>query len=203
VTTAESAATIRLIPLPLSRWTGESRQLMRGRLPRADQYFSGLPDAPALPGILGLFGHRPELAAAWLEFNAVLLDAPTIDPRDRELVILRVAGRTRSAYEWTQHLRIGAAVGLSQEQLAAIAHPAADLWTTRQRALLLAADDMVRSQRISDETWSVLALDFDEPQLLELLFVIGAYTCLAMVLNSAGLPPDDDTISVDFPVMED
>lgn len=193
----------RLAPLPLAQWDAESRQLMRGPLPRADKYFSGEPDAPALPGILGLLGHRPRLAAAWLEFNAVLLDAPTIDPRDRELAILRVAGRTRNAYEWGQHLRIGTTVGLTADQLAAVANPTAELWTPRQRALLYAADEMVREQRVSDETWPALAAEFDEGQLLELLFVLGAYACLAMVLNSAGLEPDDDLNDLDFPMMED
>jgi alkylhydroperoxidase family enzyme len=35
-----------------------------------------------------------------------------------------------------------------------------------------------------------LAAGFDEQQLLELLFVVGSYLCLALVLNSAGLEPD-------------
>jgi 4-carboxymuconolactone decarboxylase len=196
-------ASVRLVPLPLAQWDSESRQLIQGSLPRADRYFSGRADAPDLPGILGLFGHNPRLTAAWLNFNAVLLETPTIEARDRELLILRVAWGARSAYEWTQHLRLGATVGLTPEELAAVPDTDHEVWSARQRTLLRAADEMVARQRVSDETWELLTLEFDEGQLLELLFVIGAYNCLAMVLNSVGLEPDDKTIVVDFPPMED
>ena len=38
--------------------------------------------------------------------------------------------------------------------------------------------------------WNCLASRLDEHQLLELLFVVGNYVCLAMVLNSVGLQSD-------------
>ena len=47
--------------------------------------------------------------------------------------------------------------------------------------------------RIDDETWAVLAAHYDEPQLVELVYVVGQYTMLSMVAN--GLKVDVPTAS--------
>jgi AhpD family alkylhydroperoxidase len=157
----------------------------------ADRYLSGLPDAPPMPGILGLLGHHPSLAANWLALSGGLLEHPALEPCDRELLILRVSWRTQCRYEWEQHARMAEECGLSAAQVAAaVDDPAAQVWSDRQRDLLMAADQMIESYRIDDATWRRLATTFDEQQLLELLFVVGSYLCLALVLNSAGLEPD-------------
>jgi AhpD family alkylhydroperoxidase len=184
----------RLAPLTAEGWDGAARALLRGRLAVADRYLSGRPDVPPMPGILGLLGHHPELAANWLAFSGVLLDDPTLDPRDRELLILRVAWRTQCRYEWAQHARMALDAGLTTEQVAAAAGPGdAACWDDDQRDLVRAADQMVAAHRIDDGTWQRLAARFDERALLEVLFVIGSYLCLALVLNSAGLEPDSGT----------
>jgi AhpD family alkylhydroperoxidase len=183
----------RLAPRPVEGWDRADRELLRGRLAAADRYLSGRPDAPPLPGILGLLGHHPRLAADWLAFSGGLLDHPTLDPRDRELLILRVAWRTGCRYEWVQHARMARDAGLTPEQVAAVAaepsHDAA-CWDDDQRTLLRAADEMVDAHRVGDATWERLAARLDEPALLEVLFVVGSYLCLALVLNSTGLEPD-------------
>ena len=48
-------------------------------------------------------------------------------------------------------------------------------------------DEMADDFAISEKSWDELAASFDEPQLFELLFVVGGYVCLAGVLNSLGL----------------
>jgi alkylhydroperoxidase family enzyme len=180
----------RVAPLPAAEWTQEERDLLCGNLARADRYLSGDPDAPPMPAILGLFARHPRVTAPWLAFSGTLLDAGTLDPRDRELLILRVAARARSRYEWVQHVVIGQAAGLTQEQVAGVAEgPQSGIWTARQRDLLHAADQLLDDHVIDDATWARLAARFDERQLLELTFVVGSYACLAMVLNSAGLEP--------------
>jgi AhpD family alkylhydroperoxidase len=188
------AAAPRLAPLAAERWDGADRDLLRGRVAAVDSYLSGRPDAPPMPGILGLLGHHPRLAANWLAFSGGLLDEPTLDPRDRELLVLRVAWRTGCRYEWAQHARMALAVGFTAEQVAAAAGPAdAPCWDDHQRDLLRAVDQMVEAHRVEDGTWARLAARFDERALLEVLFVIGGYLCLALVLNSAGLEPDPGT----------
>lgn len=180
----------RLGPLPAAEWTREERELLRGGLARADRYLSGDADAPPMPPILGLLARHPRIGGRWLAFSGTLLDHGLLDPRDRELLILRVGWRTRCRYQWAQHVGIGQAAGLTPEQIAAVPDGAqSGAWTDRQRDLLRAADQLLDDHVIDDDTWERLAVRLDERQLLELTFVVGSYACLAMVLNSAGLEP--------------
>ncbi len=188
-----NAASPRLEPLAAEEWGPEAREMLRGRLAVADKYLSGLPDAPPLPGILGLFGHHPSLAANWLAFSAGLIENPVLAPCDRELLILRVSWRTQCHYEWAQHVGMAENAGLTPLHVAAVAGDAgATVWSDRQSDMLSATDQMVEDHRIDDATWRRLARYFDEQQLLEFLFVVGSYLCLALVLNCAGLGPDRD-----------
>ncbi|MQY29236.1 carboxymuconolactone decarboxylase family protein [Nocardia aurantia] len=183
----------RLAPLPPEQWDEDARALLRGRVGLADRYLSGAPDAPRMPNVLGVLGHHPELAAAWLSYNGVLLQEPALDPLLRELVILRVAARTGSDYEWHQHVRIGTRLGLSAAQIDAIGAPAGGPALSPVEVLLLVAtDELLDGHRLGDRTWAELSGHFDARQLLELLFVAGSYLCLALVFNSVALQPDPD-----------
>ncbi|WP_410872918.1 carboxymuconolactone decarboxylase family protein [Nocardia sp. A7] len=184
----------RLAPLPVHEWDEQTRAMLRGHVKTADQYLSGAPDAPAMPGILGVLAHHTELAGAWLAYNGLLLDRPLLDPRDRELVILRVAWRSGSDYEWAQHVRMARALGVTDEQVEAVRHgPQAPVWSLVQRSLMAMADQLLDRHRVDDITWAQLERHFDKRQLLELLFVAGSYLCLAMVLNSVALQPDPES----------
>ncbi|MCA2207738.1 carboxymuconolactone decarboxylase family protein [Nocardia sp. JW2] len=188
-----SSATPRLAPLPVRDWDEDTRAVFRGHVTSADRYLSGAPDAPAMPGILGLLAHHTELAGAWLAYNGQLIERPTVDPRDRELVILRVAWRSESAYEWAQHVRIATGLGVTEEQISAIRHGShSPVWSPVQRCLLAMTDQLLARHRVDDPTWAQLESHFDSRQLIELLFVAGSYLCLAMVLNSVALQPDPE-----------
>jgi 4-carboxymuconolactone decarboxylase len=187
-------ASTRLGPLPISEWCDDDLAVMRGRLSRAEKYLTRSPDAPPLPNLLGLFGHHATLSASYLGFSGLLLDEPVLDPRDREILILRLAYRTRSHYEWAQHVKIGEEVGLTAAHVSAVVTGAqAGIWTPEERVLVTAVDELVDAHRLSDETYAALAARMTPKQLLELLFCVGSYLCLALVLNSVDLPPDGNT----------
>ncbi|MCK9904295.1 alkylhydroperoxidase [Parafrankia colletiae] len=180
----------RLPPLPVAEWTEEDRDLLRGNLARADRYLSGAVDAPPMPPILGLFARHSRVGARWLAFNGTLIDSGALSPRDRELLILRVGARTGCRYQWAEHLRMAQAAGLTSEQISAVREGAsAPLWDERDGDLLCAADQLVDEHVIDDALWERLASRFDERRLLEVIFVVGSYVCLAMLLNSVGLLP--------------
>src|SRR5262249_4707358 len=60
--------------------------------------------------------HNPPLYEGWVRFGRMLKDALD-DPRDRELVILRSAYRSRSPYEWGHHAVIALGAGLSDAEI--------------------------------------------------------------------------------------
>lgn len=179
----------RLDPLPFAEWDDEARSVLLPHLRRPELYLSGAPDAPPMPIVLELFARHLPLSGAWLPFTEMLAGAEaTLTPAHRELLILRVAWRTRSGYEWHQHVRSGREVGLTDAQVDAIREGStAEVWTATERALLAAVDEMIEHNAVGEETWRSLAASFDSAQILELLFVVGGYVCLAYVLNSIGL----------------
>ncbi|WP_280371282.1 carboxymuconolactone decarboxylase family protein [Nocardia wallacei] len=183
----------RLAPLPPEQWDEHARNMLRGKVSLADRYLSGAPDAPPMPNILGVLGHHAELAGAWLAYNGTLLERSALDARDRELIILRVAWRTDSTYEWVQHVRLATRAGVTDEQIAAVAcGPGSPVWTPSDRVLLSATDQLLDRHGVDDATWAELVRHFDIRQVLEVLFVAGSYLCLAMVFNSVGLQLDPD-----------
>jgi alkylhydroperoxidase family enzyme len=135
--------------------------------------------------------HR-RLFRGWLRFAAALTLRGKLPRVDAELVILRVAANCGSAYEQRHHERIARASGLSSAQISALeqradAHP----WTPRQLALLNAVDELHRTRMLTDAAWHAAAGHLDHVQLVELCMLVGHYEMLAMLLNSAGVQPDD------------
>jgi 4-carboxymuconolactone decarboxylase len=179
----------RLDPVPFSEWDEQTRATLLPFLRRPERYLSGAPDAPAMPVVLEMFAHHLPLSASWLPFTEMLAGAEAALPAaHRELLILRVAWRTRSGYEWAQHSRMAGEAGLSAAQIeAAAGDPASPLWSPLQRALVLAVDEIVDAHDVSDPTWGALAAELTPAETFEALFVIGGYLCLAGVLNSIGL----------------
>ncbi|CUU57089.1 alkylhydroperoxidase AhpD family core domain-containing protein [Parafrankia irregularis] len=190
MTSSTRSAAPRLGPLPVAQWSEQDRETLRGSFARADRYLSGDADAPPMPPILGLLARHSRVGGPWLAFNGRLLDAGTLDPRDRELLILRVASRTGCRYLWAEHVGLARSAGLTRERTAAVTEgPEAAGWAERDRDLLRATDQLVADHALDDALWARLASFLDERQLLEAIFVVGSYTCLAMVLNSVGLEP--------------
>ena len=185
----EMPENLRLRPLPYAEWDEASRTLLLAHLRRPEIYLSGDPDAPPMPVVLEVLARHLSLSASWLPFTEMLASEDSLlAPDHRELVIFRVAWRTSSGYEWSQHRRMGGDAGLSEAQLEAVTIGAGSaVWTPLERALVAAVDEMVDHFAVTEDTWEVLAAEFDESQLLELLFLVGGYLCLATVFNSIGL----------------
>lgn len=185
----------RIAPLPRERWDDDVRAAMSAGLPEkvAARFLSTGPDAVRPPNVLTTLVHHPRLAGPWFTYSAVLLRDPALEPRHRELLVLRVAWCTRAEYEWVQHVRLAARVGISREEIEAVTRGADDgTWTPLEADLLRATDQLLADYRVDDETWARLAKHFDEQQLVELVFVVGSYTCLAMAFNSFGLQLDPE-----------
>jgi alkylhydroperoxidase family enzyme len=143
--------------------------------------------------VLGTFAHHPALAKAFLTFNAHILSESTLTPRQRELAVLRVAALRGSAYEWAQHAVLAGDAGIGPDEVDRVTVGAnAAEWSTEERVLLRAVDELIKGADVADDTWAVLGETFDERQVLDLVFTVGAYDVLAMALNVCGTPLDDD-----------
>jgi 4-carboxymuconolactone decarboxylase len=190
----------RLAPLPKEEWGDDEREALRVGFGDAavDQFFAD--DGGRVPNVLGTLMRHPALAGPFLAYSNVLLSAPVLGARRRELLILRVAWRTRSTYEWVQHVRLALGSDVTADEIAAIGRGAdAGNWSPLEAALLMAADQLLDRHRIDDETWNRLAEHLDERALVEVVFVVGTYTGLAMAFNSFGLELDPELHDVPAP----
>ena len=187
-----SATPERIPPLARADIDSESLATLRAAFPRGSRFLDERPDAPPMPPILGLLARHPSLAAGWLAHGGTLLDHGLLDARVRELIVLATVRRAGAAYVWNEHVRIARSTGVTDEEIQRLERGSRDGWCELDATLLGAVDELLDDYSIADATWKTLAEHFDEPSLLELLFVVGTNACLAMVLNSVGLAPTGD-----------
>jgi len=167
------------------------------------------PTTPRPPGqprgfnILGTFAHHPDLAAAFLRFNGHLLNTSSLTRRQTELAILRVACLRRSPYEWHQHVIAARAAGITDEEIVAVGDRKAGYrWPTADDALLTAVDELIDDGTVSEGTWEALSASLEHRQVLDLVYTVGAYVAIAMMLGVAGTPLDQDLLdaaTIDLP----
>ena len=149
------------------------------------------PDGTTL-NIFATLAHHPALLRRWLVFAAHVMSKNTLTPRDRELLILRVGVRCNSKYEFGQHHVIAQRCDISIEEIERTkVGPDDPAWSTFDAALLRAADELHDDSRISDATWAVLAERYTTEQMLDVVFTVGNYHLVSMVLNSCGVGLDD------------
>ena len=112
--------------------------------------------------------------------------------RERELLILRTAVNCSSDYEWGQHMRISAGLGMAREEILRVADgPDAAGWSPADAALLRGADELHEHAKVSSGTWASLAESYDERGLLEITVLVGHYHLVAYALNSLEIELDD------------
>lgn len=140
--------------------------------------------------------HSPEALRAFMAWGGyVLSDENGLPPRERELVILRIGFRCRSGYEFAQHTRVGLRCGVTENEIELIkGDPEHSHWTAAERSLLVAADELHDDHFVSDTTWAELSRHFTEKQRMDVVFTVGQYTQVSMILNTFGVQLDDGQV---------
>ena len=184
----------RIEPLPIKRWPPEMRDALAAMLPPNPRHPRPVSEnRPGSRNTLGAFAHHPALARAFLGFNGHILMGTTLTERHRELLVLRVAVRRRSAYLWAQHVFMANDAGISDEEIARVAFgPDAPFWDPAEASLLRAVDELVDEGAVGEGTWKTLASSLSEQQLLDVIFTVGAYETVAWMMRSLDLELDDD-----------
>ena len=186
----------RIEPLPPREWPEEMRAALAALRPAESRH--PLPQTKGRPkalNALGTLARHPALTAAFNAFNGYILFASTLTPRQRELLVLRVAALRQSAYEWEQHRVLAGDVGLDPAEVERIAAgPDAPEWSPFDRAMLQAVDELIGHGEIADATWQLLATQFDDQQLMDLVFTVGAYEILALAFRSFRIELDEDLV---------
>ena len=179
----------RIQPLQKNELTTEQQELL---------------DSLGPVGSLNLFKtliRHPKLFQRFLPFGGYILQESTLPPRDRELLILRIAWLCQAEYEWSHHAISGKQAGLTDQEILRITKgPNAKGWSSFDATLLQAVDELHKDAFISNSTWGALAGQYTEQQLMDLVFTVGQYNLVSMVLNSVGVQLDEG--GTGFPKMK-
>jgi 4-carboxymuconolactone decarboxylase len=126
-----------------------------------------------------------ELASRMRPLGAYFLAHANIEPRDRELVILRTCARNGAEYEWGVHATLFSE--LSQREIEATFPAVQHAWAERDALLLELSDELHYFGTLSDETWERLRAHWTEAQLLELIVLAGWYRTISYAINALGI----------------
>lgn len=131
-----------------------------------------------------------DFASRMRPLGAGILGHPRLDPRDRELLILRTCARAGAEYEWGVHaVAFAKPLGLTDQQLAASVNGLAEdvAWSGPDAQLIAAADALFDTGTVPDELWQALSARLEDDQLLEVVIVTGWYRLISYVINTAGV----------------
>jgi len=130
------------------------------------------------------------LAAGYLDLGFALINT-TLDAKQRELVILRVAALSRSAYERMQHLPPARKAGWTDADIAAIERGLGGYLDPASAALLFFVDECVKDVHVSDRTFVELRQFLSEEAVADATLLIGFYMMTARFLETLGVDLDE------------
>ena len=152
-----------------------------------------------------LLAHSPRAARSLNTLARFIRDGSRLDPRLRQLAILQVGYVTRSAYEYSHHIRISREFGVSDDDIRAIAEETAGRATALDpldRAVLRAAREITLDIALSDDAFEELRRGLDPERLTDLIITIGHYNSLVRVLAAMRIDVEDEYLPylAEFPL---
>ena len=142
-----------------------------------------------------VLAHSPRAARSLNTLARFIRDGSRLDPRLRELAILQIGYITRSAWEFSHHVGIGREVGISDDEIRAIADETAGRPTALDplaKTVLRAAREMTAGLVISDETFAELRRELDNERLTDLVVTISFYNGLVRLLETMQVDVEED-----------
>jgi 4-carboxymuconolactone decarboxylase len=134
--------------------------------------------------IFATLAHHPLLLKRYNALGGLFLRFGEIPSRDRELIILRVAWRSNSEYEFAQHSIMGREAGVVESELDRVSTESLDGWSDRDRELIAMVDEACRQGWLGERRWAQLTELWNTKQQLELVALVGFYRMTALILNS-------------------
>jgi 4-carboxymuconolactone decarboxylase len=140
----------------------------------------------------GVFVQRSRLSNA-------LFTQIKIDPKLREIAILRTAKDCHSVYEWTQHVPAATHVGVTDDQIEAIENwQGAKCFSEVERLVLQFTDEVNASVKASRPTLDALKRHLGPGEIIELLIIIGHWRQTASILETTEVELEEFAGKVDI-----
>jgi len=136
--------------------------------------------------IVRLLANAPASLPPLLELAFSILFRSELEPRKREIAVLRVAHATRSRYEWVQHVNFAKSVGVTDAEIAKIdADGPVTTLDEEGNLLCRVADEISRDVRLSEEALAAILSRYGRRQAMELIVCCSHFNMISRIIESA------------------
>ena len=148
---------------------------------------------PAL-NVFRMVAGAPRAVGPFMELGGAVLTA-ALDPRRREIAVLRVAHATGARYEWAQHEQLARNVGVGAAEIDAVAkeEPVASL-DAECNLICRVADEISREVRLSDEALEQIVERYGPREATELILLVSYYNMVSRFLESTRVEIEDEPL---------
>ena len=134
----------------------------------------------------------PPVAEGWNALLGAIRGRLHLDPRLRELVILRIAVLNGAAYEWHAHEPHARRCGVEEAKIAAVRQgPEHPDFTPDERAVLEYADAMTGEVTVSPAVFGAVEAVLPTREVAELTATVAAYNMVSRFLVALDITPAD------------
>ena len=142
--------------------------------------------------IARIVSHAPTLAGPYYNTYAAAFQSLELDPKLRQLAILRVAERAAAPYVLVQHRALSKLARLTDEQIAAAGQPSVDnaCFTHIQKIVLSFVDEVIAGPQISNPVFERVRSVLTPREIVELLLVIGWYWTACRLTSALEIEPE-------------
>ena len=138
-----------------------------------------------VPNIFKTLAHAPSVAIEFLDLGRKILNKMNLDPRLRELAILRVGHIHQADYEWSHHVVIGQKVGLTMDQINGVRDwSQSPHFSKEQQTILKFTDQLIENVRVTEAIFDEIKQFLSLSEILELEIAIGYYLSISRILES-------------------
>ena len=153
---------------------------------------AGIPERVAQANIMRFGLRHPKVAGVLAAMIDVAVLDGALDARLREIAILRVGWRIGSVYEWSNHVGVARAAGLTDPEIVAIRAADASVLSDADLLAIRVVDEVLDATSVSESTLAeARALLGDGDELVELVAIPGFYRAIGTLLISFSVPLED------------
>ena len=146
-------------------------------------------DSDRTLNVMKMFAGTEDMYPAVIGFIKAVFEARGVNPKLREMIVLRVATKYHVLYEWQAQSTLARNVGLSlQEIQAAAGDDATEAIDADYRLAWKATDEICVEGTLCDETLCQLLARFGETVTRKLILIISWFNLLSCFINSCRVP---------------
>lgn len=134
-----------------------------------------------------VLAHQPRVLDRVTRLGAAFINRPRLDPRLRELAILRTARWHPSPYEFSHHALIAARLGISHTDIEQTLTPRPRFESDAETAAIRVTDLMCGGEGDRFEVMSLARRSWSDDEVVELVALIAFYRMLADIVRACGV----------------